>query len=159
LYYRASCVSSDGGTTRGDVSVHSPILVTKVTGQASYTCTVRAVNLVGPGPSSSPSAPTATPAGLAGAPTGATVTPAGPKGAVYVSFSPPASDGGNAVDYFKVTCTSSTGGASRSSATTASPGIVTGLTAGSSYTCRVAADNSAGMGPVSPQSAPYTVSS
>lgn len=157
VFYRAACVSSNGGTSRSELGVSSPIPVTKVTGLATYTCSVRAVNLAGTGPASHASAALSTPAGLAAAPTGATVTQAGGRRDVLVAFTPPALTGGYPIHHFKAVCTSSTGGTTRSGAATQHPALVTGLTAGATYRCSVQAANSAGLGPASARSAAYIV--
>lgn len=58
-----------------------------------------------------------------------------------IAFTPPASNGGAAIDSYRATCS---GGAPTTGS--ASPITVSGLTNGSAYTCTVAAHNSAGWG-------------
>lgn len=55
--YTATCVSPDGGTTRHNSGVVSPLTVRQLTADRTYTCTVYATNSAGAGPSSEPSAP------------------------------------------------------------------------------------------------------
>lgn len=70
-----------------------------------------------------------------------------------VSFTAPADDGGHSVDEYLVTCSSTTGGSTRSASGPASPLSVAGLTPGARYTCAVAAANAAGTsGPSTPSS-------
>jgi uncharacterized repeat protein (TIGR01451 family) len=54
--YEAECASSDGGVTRTGSGASSPIAVDGLTAAATYWCRVRAVNAVGAGPYSEPSA-------------------------------------------------------------------------------------------------------
>ena len=70
------------------------------------------------------------------------VTASAGNGLVYVSFTPPQSDGGGALTY---TVTVSPGGATVQGAS--SPILVTGLTNGQAYTFTVRASNAAGAGP------------
>lgn len=63
---------------------------------------------------------------------------------VSVAFSPPASNGGAAVDSYTATC--AFGGSSESASGTFSPIVVSGLMGGETYTCTVTATNSAGEG-------------
>ena len=97
----------------------------------------------------------AVPAGAAatapGAPTVTGVTP--DVGSVNVSYSPPASDGGSAVNQYKVTCFSSDGGVTKSETEHATPTQVDHLTNGKTYNCNVEAHNSVGYGPPSANSA------
>ncbi len=81
------------------------------------------------------------PANPPGAPTTIAAT-AGVESATVV-FSAPSSNGGAPIDIFRVSC----GGVNGIGA--ASPIVVSGLTNGVSYTCTVAAHNSAGWGPES----------
>lgn len=78
-----------------------------------------------------------------GAPIGAVASPGNVSASV--SFSPPTSDGGAAIDNYRAICNP---GAYTASAT-ASPILVTGLANGTPYTCTVAAHNSVGWGPQS----------
>ena len=102
-------------------------------------------------------------AALAGSPAGAAPTvPGAPTitgvtaglRSVMVTYSAPASDGGATITDYRVACSSSDGGASKSTTEHASPTIVRNLTAGKTYTCNVMARNKAGYGPPSAQSAP-----
>jgi hypothetical protein len=119
------------------------MVVSGLTNGTSYTFTVTATNAAGTGPASAPSAPD-TPSTVPGAPTGVSATPG--NGQATVSFALPASDGGSPILQF--TATASPGG---QSATTGvfSPIVVTGLTAGTSYTFTVTATNFVGTGPPS----------
>jgi hypothetical protein len=154
--YRIRCTSSTGGATRRALSAGSPVLVNGLTGSATYACQVRASNELGAGPFSSASPSFETPVGLPSAPRDVRVTSAGAMRSVSVRFSPPASDGGSRITFYKVLCTSSTGGVNRSGAATASPVTVANLMRGTSYFCRARAVNVFGTGPQSAPSASFT---
>jgi len=55
--YTAVCVSSNGGVTKTGTRTRSPITVTGLTRGKAYTCTVKATNRRGTGPSSAASPP------------------------------------------------------------------------------------------------------
>ena len=90
-----------------------------------------------------------------GAPAGATPTvpdaptitsaTAGQQNAT-IGFTRPANDGGAPIVAFRITCTSSNGGARVTQAGGKSPMTVNGLAVGKKYTCRVAAVNKIGIG-------------
>ncbi len=132
--------------------------VTGLTNGTAYTFTVAAINTVGTGPPSGASAPV-TPAvpvaSLPGAPTGVTATPAN-SGAI-LSWTAPASNGGNAVTDYRITphtgTTALTPVLTQSAATTYT---VNGLTNGTAYTFTVAAINGVGAGPDSAPSPSVT---
>ena len=86
-----------------------------------------------------PAAPTTVP----GAPTGVNATAGNAQ--AWVTFSPPASNGGSAITFYTVT--SNPGGITASGAS--SPITVPGLTNGAAYTFTVRATNAVGTGPVS----------
>jgi large repetitive protein len=99
---------------------------------------------------------TSLPAGAASVPGSPTIT--GVKVGIrsaQVSFTAPASNGGAKINNYRLRCTSSNGGAFRSLTGTKSPIQVTGLTAGKSYTCTVAARNIVGYGTPSAPSDPF----
>ena len=151
--YKATCTSSNGGATRSSSDFNSPIRVS-ATGGDTYTCTVMAQNRAGFGPPSAPSGPVVVLPILPGAPTITGVTPGDHD--VRVAFTKPASNGGSPIFNYKATCASNNGGATRSASEFRSP-IQVGLSSGHTYTCTVAAQNSAGFGPPSAQSAPFVV--
>lgn len=57
LNYRVTCTSSNGGVTNWHQAFNSPITVTQLSPDDTYTCTVAAINQVGTGPASAPSLP------------------------------------------------------------------------------------------------------
>lgn len=92
--------------------------------------------------------------------------PDGPTGVVLgvparrtaaVSFAAPASDGGAAISGFRVSCTSSDGGTTRTATGSASPIEVTDLDYGATYSCTAAAQNGEGWSEESAASAPVLV--
>jgi titin len=141
--YRVTCPSSDGGTTRTATAASSPITVTTLTNAKTYTCTVTATNAVGTGNASAASSAfvAATPAS---APTITGVTQG--LSNASVAFSAPASNGGAAITSYKVTCTSSNAGATRTNTGASSPIVVSALTNAKTYTCKVVAVNGVGTG-------------
>jgi Fibronectin type III domain len=148
--YRATCFSSDGGVSRSKDQGGSPIVLTGLTTDKTYSCTVMAENSIGFGPPSAPSAPVVTLA-PPGPPAIASVT-AGSRN-VTVSFSPPASDGGTSIFDYQAFCASSDGGVTRWIDAASSPIVVNSLSPGNTYTCTVTAKNSIGYGPPSTPSA------
>jgi titin len=94
--------------------------------------------------------PTTTPA----APTGVNVTPSATSASVAFT---PGADGGSAVTSYYARCTSSTGGLTRAMNGPASPLMVTGLTRGSTYTCKARATNATGTGAYSASTGPFVV--
>jgi hypothetical protein len=82
-----------------------------------------------------------------GAPVIGTATRA--NASLSVTFGAPASDGGGAITGYTASCTSSNGGVSGAKSGPKTPIVVTGLTNGKRYTCKVAAINAAGTGPQS----------
>jgi len=138
--YTVTCASSDGGTTQSNTDTASPMTVSSLTNGNTYSCTVVATNSIGPSAASDPSddfvaitvpdAPTIT--GLTRGSNSATI-----------AFSANA-DGGDGIVFYKVTCTSSTGGTTHSKTGVSSPLTVTSLSNGRTYTCTVVATNSIG---------------
>ena len=131
--------STDGGvtwTSRG--STASPFTVTGLANGTQYSFTLRARNVSGPGPSSSPA--TVTPAGLPGAPVWVTSMPL--DGAVSLTFTPGSANGSAITNYEY-----SIGGGpwtALSPADTASPVTIPGLTNGTGYNIGLRAINSVG---------------
>jgi predicted RNA-binding protein with TRAM domain len=146
--YTATCVSANGGATSAKAGAGSPLVVTGVTTGKTYTCSVKATNSRGAGPSApalsvivgSPAPPTGVSAVKIAA------------GQLRVTFTAGANNGA-AVSSFTATCASSNGGATSSRTGAGSPITVTGLTTGKAYTCTVNATNSRGAGLASAASA------
>jgi predicted RNA-binding protein with TRAM domain len=126
----------------------SPITISGLTNGDSYTFTVKAVNVNGPGLASAASN-AVVPATVPGAPTAATAT----RGAesASVGFTAPAVTGGAAITSYTVTATDLThttnGGQTGTGAST--PVLVSGLTDGDTYVFTVTATNRVGTGPPS----------
>jgi hypothetical protein len=155
--YKVACFSSDGGVSKSKTEHASPTLIDHLTAGKTYSCNVEARNHVGFGPPSANSTPIVTlspppPATVPGAPT-VTGVVAGVKN-LNVSYSPPASNGGASITQYRVSCSSTDGGVTRSNTEHASPTRVSGLTAAKTYTCNVTARNRVGFGAPSANSAP-----
>ncbi len=84
----------------------------------------------------------------AGAPNGTSVT---------VSVTPPASDGGSTILSYTVSCSSSTGGITRTGASTDTSVPIVSLTPGATYTCRAKATNARGASPWSGTSVAFVM--
>jgi titin len=143
--HTADCTSSTGGTTRSASLLTSPITVTSLTPGATYTCTVTAKAGSLSGPASLPSA-AFTVATAPAAPTDVTITLDGTGLAALIGFTASA-DGGSAITSYSVRCSSTaTGVAARTATGVTGPLVVTGLSAGATYTCAVTARNTVGTG-------------
>jgi uncharacterized protein (TIGR02145 family) len=145
--------ASPGGLTSSGTS--SPIVVSGLTPGTPYTFTVVATNQAGNSLASVASA-AKTPYTVPGAPTSPVATASNAQASV--AFVAPVSNGGSQITGYTVT--SSPGGFT--STGTTSPGIVTGLTNGTSYTFTVTATNAAGNSVASVASnavTPFTVPS
>jgi len=149
--------TSTPGSITGS-SATSPISVSGLSANTSYTFTVTATNSFGV---SNPSAASnsITTANVPGAPTSVTVTNPGTDGHATVSWTAPASNGGSTITDYTVQYSSNSG----SSWTTFSDGTststtatVTGLTLNTAYIFRVAAVNAIGTGSYSDPSASFT---
>jgi mono/diheme cytochrome c family protein len=152
--YTATCVAS-GQPTRSDSAAASPIVVAGLTNGVQYSCTVTATNSSG-FVSAASSATLVTPRTTPGAPQNFTVAPG--NGSAILSFTAPASNGGAPITNYVGACFEGMNNFFGSSMT--SPVIITGLTNGVTYQCRVAAQNAAGTGavagdlPVTPRTVP-----
>jgi trimeric autotransporter adhesin len=151
-----TATSNPGGITASNAT--SPISVSGLTANTSYTFTVTATNSFGVSNASAASNSITT-ATTPGAPTSVTVTDPGIDGYAAVSWTAPASNGGSAITDYVIQYSSNSG----SSWTTFSDGTststsatVTGLTIGTAYVFRVAAVNVVGTGSYSTASASFT---
>jgi len=139
-------------------SATSPISVSGLSANTSYTFTVTATNSYGTSNASSASNQITT-ATTPGAPTSVTVSDPGTDGYALVSWTAPASNGGSAITDYTVQYSSNSG----SSWTTFSDGTststsatVTGLTLNTAYIFRVAAVNAVGTSSYSTESSSFT---
>jgi hypothetical protein len=126
--------------------------VSGLTTSKTYTCSVRATNARGAGPTSAPSAPVVV--GSPSAPSGvsATKTAAGQLRVAFVA----GANNGSATTSYTATCTSTNGGVTGSQSGPSGPLTVSGLTSAKTYTCSVAATNARGTGPPSVPSGAVT---
>jgi hypothetical protein len=152
--YRVRCTSSNGGAGSEHSGPNSPIFVAGLTPAKTYTCTVSAKNRVGAGLASAASGEFVPLASAPGAPTLVSAVPG--VGSVKITFTQPAVTGGAPIVNYRAKCTSSNGGRAGAHEGPKSPMVVTGLTAGKTYTCAVAARNRVGLGAYSAASGPVT---
>ena len=143
--------STPGSYTNTGAS--SPITVSGLNSNCSYTFKVKAQNANGYSACSSASN-SVTFSTVPGAPTGVSAS-ATSTSAISVSFSAPACTGHLTIDSYQVVCTSS---GSNSATGSSSPISVTGLSAGTSYTFKVRAHNSQGYGSYSSSTGTATTS-
>ncbi|WP_342117166.1 YHYH protein [Pseudoduganella sp. OTU4001] len=141
--YTATC--SGNGASKSATGADSPLLVSGLTNNVLYTCSVSATNALGRGAASAsvtvtPVEPNLPPATVPGAPTIGAAT-AG-NGSASIAFTAPASNGGAAITGYTASCTG--GGGTRTGSGAASPISVTGLSNGTAYSCSVTAANAAG---------------
>jgi hypothetical protein len=137
--YTASCAVGTG-TPASNTGTGSPIVVTRLTNGSTYSCSVTATNSAGTGPASG---------GVSVMPVdGVTTVPTKPTlnsataGSTQITLAfTKAATGGTATS-FTASCTAS--GVTKTATGTASPLVVTGLTAGTAYTCTVKASNAGG---------------
>lgn len=150
--FRAMC-TSPAGVTRSASGPSSPLVVSGLTTGVDYSCVVTSSNPAG---TSIPSAPSRAirVVGPPSAPTGVVVSGVGARQAT-LSFAAPASNGGSAIVSYRAVCTSSSGGAARSASNVAGPIVVTGLSLGATYTCRVSAANTVGTSTASAPSGSF----
>jgi titin len=147
--YTATCASSGKPTRTASVNgATTSINVGSLVNGAQYSCTVHATNSEGNGSESG--AYPVTPRTTAAAPTGVVTASTGKIGELSVTFTatPPTSNGGAPVTGYNSTCTA-TGQVAKSATGTKSPIVVKGMTNGKAYTCKVQAQNAAGLGPSS----------
>jgi Tol biopolymer transport system component len=127
--YVARCGSAS------QIGASPPLVVGGLINGVAVSCTVAAVNEVGEGTASAPSA-SVTPANVPDAPTNVVATRGNAQ--VSVAFTPPAVDGGSVVTGYTASC----GSASQTGL--ASPIVVTGLANGTPVTCQATARNDIG---------------
>ena len=151
--YRATCTSSNGGTTKTATAVSTPVTVTLLSAAKDYSCTVAAQN--SQGWSSESSASTVfVPYTTSNAP--GTVTPTAGTRSITATFSTPAFNGGSAVIEYRLTCTNTSTTVATNLVGYTSPITLSDLAAAKGHTCTVAARNAAGWGVESTPTATVT---
>lgn len=136
--FTATCTAA-GQTTRTGTGTSSPIDVAQLTTGVAYLCSVTATNAVGTSPASGTVSVTSSAAVTTPGAPSITSAVAGDRQAT-IGFSAPTNTGGAPIISYTITC-----GAVVSSGPT-SPITVMGLINGTTYSCTVAAVNSAGTG-------------
>jgi len=153
--YTVDCVSSDGGAEGINTGASSPIVVSGVTNEDIYTCTVVATNSVGDSPASNASSSIEV-ANVPAQPSQPTAT-GGANADISVAFTAP-DNGGSAITGYTADCASGDGGVENTNTGSSSPIDVTGLTPGDTdYTCTVTATNDQGASAPSVASAVVSV--
>lgn len=142
--YTASCTGA--GKTRTAQGNGSPIQVTGLVNEQTYSCSVTATNPIGTGPASNAIAVTPYATTAPGAPI-IGVASAG-NGNVSLAFLPPLFDGHSPVQWYTATCDAGLDFNPRRSGSL-SPIIVPELHNGTTYSCTVTATNAIGTGPAS----------
>ena len=142
--YRVTCSTGLISVTKNASAVVSTATLGGLDNGTEHSCTVAAKNTAGYGAESV--IVLSTPRTVPGAPIADTALPG--SGSAIVNFGAPLSDGGAAITSYTATCISSAGGAATPvSATGAGLAIlVTGLTPGKRYSCKVIGTNAAGDG-------------
>jgi hypothetical protein len=139
LDYTATC------GTKSKTGTSSPLVVTGLTNGITVGCTVKARNVVGSGPASSP-AVVVKPATVPGRPVNVSATAGNAQ--ATVRFAKPTTNGGSGILDFTAKC------GSKTRTGTGSPLVVTGLANGVTVYCTVTARNAIGSGPASTPAVP-----
>ena len=126
-------------------TIASPGIITGLANGTAYTIGLRAVNAIGPGPTSETLI--ATPLATPNAPTGLTATPGSTE--ATIAFTPPSNNGGSAITAYEYTLNGGIDWTAFIPTVTTSPATVTGLTNGSLYTIGLRAVNAVGPGAAS----------
>lgn len=151
-----TATSTPGSITASNAS--SPISVSGLSANTSYTFTVTATNSYGVSNASSASNSITT-ANVPGAPTSVSAADPGTDGYATVSWTAPASNGGSAITDYTVQYSSNSGSTWTTfsdGTSTSTSATVTGLTIGTAYIFRVAAVNIIGTGSYSTASSSFT---
>ncbi len=139
--YTASCVGA--GVTKTGTGKASPVVVSGLSNGTAYSCKVLATNAVGSGAASG--AVSVTPATVPGAPTIGQA--AAGNAQASLAFTAPASNGGSAITGYTASCVGA--GVTKTDTGKASPVVVSSLSNGTAYSCKVLATNAMGSGAAS----------
>ncbi len=139
--YTASCIRS--GVTKTGTSKSSPIVVSGLSNGSVYSCKVQARNAMGSGAASG--TVSVTPATVPGVPTIGKATAGNAQASL--AFTAPTSNGGSAITGYTASCISA--GVTKTGTSKSSPIVVSGLSNGSVYSCKVQARNAIGSGAAS----------
>ena len=126
--------------TKTGTGSSSPVVVSGLTNGTVYSCKVKASNALGPGATSS--AVSVTPATVPNAPTIGQATAGNARASV--AFTAPSSNGGSAITGYTASCIS--GSVTKTGTGSSSPVVVSGLSNGTGYSCKVKASNAMGSG-------------
>jgi hypothetical protein len=141
--------STDGGatwTTRRPAATVAPLRITGLVNGTSYSVRLRAMNAAGPGAASTTTTGTPAPTRPA-APTITSITPG--NGSLSIAFTPPPNNGGSPITNYRYSTDNGVTWVTRTPASTAGPLVISGLTAGASYSVRIQAVNAVGVGAMS----------
>ena len=131
-------------TTLSPVSITSPISVTGLSDATQYTVRLRAINIAGNGAASS-----SVTVRTLGVPSQPTITSANSRDRAVDVYFTAGANGGSPVTNYEYSIDGGSTWVARSSASTLSPLVISGLTNGTSYTIAIRAVNSVGSGAAS----------
>lgn len=142
--FAATCAA--GGASQTVTGAASPLTVSPLINNTTYSCSVTASNAFGVSPAST--AATVTPLGTIGAPGAPTLlTATAANTSTLLSFQAPAGAGASPITAYTAACRNGSTTISQSGAS--SPILVLGLTNAVGYSCTVTAANATGAGPAS----------
>ena len=145
--------SLNGGAYSSAGTAVSPVIITGLTNGTSYSVTLKAVNIHGPGLASNTIS--ATPITVPDAPIGIAVM--GLAERAIITWNAPTNNGGDIITSYKVTSYDANGNPGQYVVTTNTSALITGLQGGDNYTFSVTATNSSGTGLASSLSSSVTI--
>jgi hypothetical protein len=152
--------STNGGSTFtafSPVDTTSPVSITGLNNGTTYSIQLKSVTIAGAGSASA--SVSATPATTPGAPTGLSTTPG--NASLSIAFTAPTDNGGSSITNYQYSTNGGSTYTAFSPAVTTSPATISGLINGTSYSVKLKAVNSMGVGTASSTvtDTPYTTPS